>query len=126
MTDDELDQVTEIMISRYRAMSASEILSAIRPLDILFAWNQAGDAGGPRSLIEAHIDMDEDLVDALERLTTPVSSSEGDYSTLRRENLEPFLDYDRARNRVDALKNGGEFAERAEKLAIAFEAARDR
>lgn len=35
------------MIARYRKMSADEVLATPNPLDLLFAWSQAGDEEGP-------------------------------------------------------------------------------
>lgn len=121
-TEKELDRVFEAMIGRFRNMSADDILSTIRPIDVLFAWQQAGDEAGPRQHIASQIKKDEGLVETLERLTSIHSSSDrGSYSVLSRNNIGPFLDFDEAKRRIEELKVvEGPLSERAGKLALAF------
>lgn len=119
MTDLELDRVEDLVLARYRSMSAAQILAVVRPLSLLFAWQQGGDEAAPRTLVESHMVKDEGLIEVLERLASTItSSSRGVYRALRRQELSPFLDYDVARDRVGKIS--GTLADRAQKLAEAF------
>ncbi len=121
-TDAELDQITELMLGRYRAMSASEVLGCPKPIDLLFAWQQGGDEHGPRRLVEANIVSDEGLVETLEYLTsTTESSTRGKYSVIKKENIAPFMDYENVTERIHALKNHSDLGARATQLAVAFD-----
>ncbi|MFW2350423.1 KAP family P-loop NTPase fold protein [Qipengyuania sp.] len=122
LTDEELDRVFEIMLARFRRMVVGDLLEAIHPLDILFAWRQAGDEAGPRDFVEKHVQTDGGLVEMLEKLTTIHSSSErGSYSVLTRENVSPFLDFDASRERINAAAIADEgLSERAAVLGRAF------
>ena len=118
----ELDRVFELMLTRFRGMSVTEILDVIHPLDILFAWRQAGDEAGPSDLLKKHIATDQGLVEVLEKLTTIRNSSDrGSYSVLTRDNVDSFLDFDASRERIKALRaRGGPLSPRAATLARAF------
>ncbi len=125
LSDPELDQVAAMMIQRYQALTPDDIFGLVNPLDVLFAWSQGGDEDGPKALIAACIATDEGLVATLEKLTTIVSSSDrGTYSVLKRNNLDSFLDFDNARQRVAAMATGaGPLGPRAQALGAAFDSA---
>lgn len=96
-TADEFEQIIELMLKRYRAMSAAEIFACPDPISLLFAWNQVGDAQKTRAFVQKSIVTDKGLVETLEKLTSIVdSSSQGRINVLKKENLEPFLDYNKA------------------------------
>lgn len=121
LADPELDQVTQIMTSRYSSMSAAEVLAVIDPIGLLFAWQQSGEEVGPRRLIESYIGTDEGLVETLESLASSITSSRrGTYQVLKRQNLAPFLDYDCARDRIRDLQTSEPLASRAQALARFF------
>lgn len=118
----EFNSIVKIMTDRYARMGGDEILNSPKPTDILFAWNQTGDIQGPRRKIETLISSDEGLVQTLERLTSPVLSSErGRYEVLREENLKHIMDYGTVMHRIYSLKSDQELGQRAERLATAFE-----
>jgi hypothetical protein len=124
--DAQLDRITELMLGRYRTMSAKEVFDSPIPLSLLFAWRQGGDEQGPRRLVEADIASDEGLVETLEHLTTSVDSSDhGRFNILKKENLEPFADYESVRQRISALRQHRELGARATQLAKAFDEARN-
>jgi hypothetical protein len=121
-TNAELDRITELMLDRYRAMSASEVFGCPDPISLLFAWRQGGDEQGPRQLVEAEIVSDEGLVETLEHLTsTIVSSNRGKFYVLKKDNLAPFLDYENVEERIHALKDHNDLGARAGRLAVAFD-----
>jgi hypothetical protein len=121
-TNAELDRITELMLDRYRAMSASDVFGRPDPISLLFAWRQGGDEQGPRQLVEANIISDEGLVETLEHLTsTVVSSNRGKFDALTKNYLAPFLDYENVGQRIQALKKHNNLSGRARLLAVAFE-----
>jgi predicted KAP-like P-loop ATPase len=125
-TDVEFDRVAALMLARYRAMSASDIFGCPNPISLLFAWNQAGDEQGAREFVQANIVTDEGLVETLEGLTSITeSSSRGKLNVLKKNNIEPFLDYDSVRQRIDALRGHSDLGVRANRLAVAFDDARE-
>lgn len=121
-TGAELDRIAEIMISRYRAMSSAEVLAVINPASMLFAWQQGGDEDGPRQIVKSCIETDEGLIETLERLTTKIHSSDrGSFSVIRKDNIERFLDYTIAEERIKALQANEMLSGRAKNLAEAFD-----
>jgi len=126
-TNAELDRITELMLARYRAMSASDVFRSPDPVSLLFAWRQGGDEQGPRRLIKTNIVSDESLVETLEHLTTTIYSSDrGKVDVLKKENLAPFMDYEyriygNVTQRIYALKNHNDLGARARRLAVAFD-----
>jgi hypothetical protein len=121
-TNAELDRITELMLARYRAMSASDVFPSPDPVSLLFAWRQGGDEQGPRRLIETNIVSDEGLVETLEHLTTTIYSSDrGKVNVLKKENLAPFIDYGNVTQRIYSLKNHNDLGARARRLAVAFD-----
>jgi len=117
----ELDRITELMLGRYQAMSASEVFGCPDPVSLLFAWRQGGDEQGPRRLIEGNIVSDEGLVETLEHLTSTIYSSRGKFDALKKEYLAPFMDYENVTQRILALKNHNDLGARARRLAAAFD-----
>jgi hypothetical protein len=121
-TNAELDRITELMLGRYRAMSASDAFRCPDPVSLLFAWRQGGDEQGPRRLVETNIVSDKGLVETLEHLTSPITSSDrGKFDVLKKENLAPFMDYENAMQRIQAIKHDNDLGARAGRLAVAFE-----
>jgi predicted KAP-like P-loop ATPase len=121
-TSAELDKIIELMLDRYRAMSANDVLGCPNPVSLLFAWQQAGDKERPRLLIEANVTSDEGLVETLEHFTSTINSSDrGTFDVLKKDNLEHFVDYESARLRINSLKMHGDLGVRAKRLSIAFD-----
>jgi hypothetical protein len=122
LTNGEFDRITELMLARYRTMSASDIFDSLDPVVLLFAWQQGGDEQGPRGLVEATIGSDAGLVETLEHMTSTVySSKRGKIEVLKKSNLSCFMDYEAVRQRIDALKNHEDLGVRAQRLAEAFD-----
>lgn len=104
----EFDQASALMLARYRRMGLDEILETPRPLSLLFGWNQLGDADGPRKLIASATVSDADFLAFLTRLMSQIDSSDGRFTVLKRENIDPFLDYDGMRKRLDEIVAGAD------------------
>lgn len=101
LSADEYDAVAATMIARYSAMPAEIILGHSRPLQILFAWVQAGDDEGPRALIASEAASDAGLLRVLNAMLTKVSSSNrGVYEVIQPSSAKPFIDLEAARQRV--------------------------
>jgi predicted KAP-like P-loop ATPase len=121
-TNAELDRITELIIGRYRAMSASDVFGCPSPINLLFAWRQGGDEQGPRRLVEANIVSDAGLVETLEHLIgTTESSNRGRLDVLKKDNLSHFMNYENAAQRIYALKKHNDLGSRAMRLAVAFD-----
>jgi hypothetical protein len=121
-TNAELDRITELMLGRYRAMSASDVFRCPDPISLLFAWRQGGDEQGPRRIVEANIVSDEGLVETLEHLTSTITSSDrGNFDVLKKDNLAPFMHYENVTQRITALKKHSDLGARAGRLAVAFD-----
>lgn len=111
LTPDELDRVSEIMIARYKALSFDDLASHRRPISMLFAWSQAGDPDGPRTLLAKAAVTDAGLIKVIDTLTSGIESSDrGRYTVLKKENVEPFLDFGRARERLEHIAKGDDAA----------------
>jgi predicted KAP-like P-loop ATPase len=121
-TDAELDQITALMLRRYRTMSASDIFASPNPISLLFAWQQGGDERGPRTLLAATIVSDEGLIATLEHLTSKIDSNDrGTFTVLKQVNLSPFMDYEEVVRRVRALAERNDLGARARVLVTALE-----
>lgn len=121
-TDEQLDRINALMVRRYRAMSAHDVLSSLNPISLLFAWLQAGDAESPRRMVQAKIVTDDGLVDTLECLTGTVQSSgRGSFKVLKKDSLAHFMDYEEAREKISALMLHPALGERAKLLMTYFE-----
>jgi hypothetical protein len=120
-TNAELDRITELMLGRYRAMSARDVLGCPDPISLLFAWRQGGDEHGPRRLVDSNIISDEGLVETLEHLTSPIVSDRGKFYVLTKGNLAPFMDYEAVTRRIHNLNNHNDLSERARRLAAALD-----
>jgi predicted KAP-like P-loop ATPase len=120
-TEAQLDQITELMLARYRIMSVSEVFGCLNPIDILFAWAQGGDAQGPRNLVMSAVGSDEGLIQTLEHLVSTIDSSDrGRYDVLKEENLSPFMSFDQIVKRIEALQDHHDLGTRAKRLAVAI------
>lgn len=121
-TDAELEQIINIMLSRYRDMSIRDVFDCPNPISLLFAWRQAGDENGPRQLVEGKITSDEGLIETLENLTTTMESSDrGRFEVLKKENLSFFMNLEDVEPRLHALEEHGELGGRAKRLAAALD-----
>jgi hypothetical protein len=123
LTDPEFDAVANAMIERYRGMSVDDLITSIDPVNILYAWLQGGDEAGAQGLATAAAQSDDGLVSLLEAMRGKVTSTAGRYYVLKRSNLDPFLNYDDARARTEAIADNEdrpELAERAKGLIRDF------
>lgn len=124
LTDAELDTAIEKMLARYHQLTFEQVLGLVDPLNLLFAWNQAGDEDGPRDLVAQNIGSDESFIALVESMRGEVNSSIGRYNVLKKESISPFLDYDQTRTRVYGLvADDGPLQARAKALERDFEQA---
>lgn len=100
---EELGQITPLMLARYRSMGFEDWKQLRRPVRALFAWYQAGDPDGPRTLVSDFSKTDAGLIDVLTLLRGNVRPSAGEYGTLKKSTLSYFMDYSDARNKIEAL-----------------------
>jgi len=121
-SENNLNRIIKQMTKRYRDMPASEVLKIVDPLNMFFAWLESGDETGPRQLMASCIRTNLGLIDTLEKLTSYTVSTRDRYDVLQRRALEPFLDYSKARRRVETLQKdrNSVISKRAKTLARAF------
>ncbi len=121
LSDANLDLASEQMLQRYQKLSLSEVFESPDPLDLLFAWRQLGDEVGPKSLVEQNLNTDSGFIDVLERMITyRTSSDRGRYAVLKKDNVEPFLEFEHALERLSELEGHGELGDRALSLSTAL------
>ncbi|MFD0847104.1 KAP family P-loop NTPase fold protein [Sphingosinicella xenopeptidilytica] len=127
----ELDRIAATMRARYRALSLDAILGTVSPIDILFAWVQGGDTYETEhvaAFLAAETVGDCQFLRVLDVLRSTVTTSDGQYKTLKLENLKPFLDVDLALERLRGLAGDTDrpdLAQHARNLIDAAEAARE-
>ena len=118
----DLDAVEVLMKARYTQLSFAEISALPRPISLLFAWRQIGDEQGPRALIASETSSNEGFVVVLEAMTNIQRSSDGENIALSKENIEPFMDYGPAIERLAQIaREPGVLRERAVALMQAAE-----
>jgi len=124
LTAQELDSVSSMLIDRYSKLSAQQLVGLAEPLNLLFAWLQAGDDAGPRKLVQKAIKSDVALLSLLESMRGTVTSTGGRYYTLKRSSLEPFMDFEKTRARVEKLAEKKEKPELAAKASVLLDSFR--
>lgn len=120
-TNGELDAIIRILTGRYRKLDLNQLSAIPNPLNILFAWRQSGDEKGPSIFVHKNIKTNQGLIKMLETMTSMINSSNrGNYQILKRSNLEFFLDYDKAFERITKLVMDPKLGDRAKALLLAF------
>lgn len=103
-TEQDLDLITDIMVSRYKELPLAEILETPDAAEILSTWQHAG---GKHDIAALLVDIDKNeklLIALLQSLAGDVNSSnEGLYKILERNLVSRFIDYDVARNKLIAI-----------------------
>jgi hypothetical protein len=117
LTTDELREVLATMFKRYREIQAGDLMRAPDLLTILFAWHQGGGADEVRNWVEAQTRTDAGLLQFLSRTRGWAAGSEGVYHPLKRRELEHFLDFDRALQRLAAIADNPNSTESERKHA---------
>ena len=122
----EFERACELMLARYSAMSIDEFIASPRAIHILYAWAQAGDDAGPRTLIAQALSTDEGLVSVLNTFTgTGTSSDIGRYTYIKLDDLKRFTDED-IPGRLESIARNGptDLRNEAAKLLHLLKAAR--
>lgn len=104
LTAGEFDMVLRTMLRRYRETPRARLLDSPDLLNLLYAWKQGSGTDEARNWVTTQIATDEGLLAFLSHVRSWVASSDrGIYYPLKRASLEPFLDYDEAGQRVNAI-----------------------
>lgn len=118
--DSAFNDVRDSLVGRLRA-SPEGLARKPRLLSLLWFWKDAGDEAGARKWASQTSQSDEGLVILLEGLRSWKSTNGVVDYPIQRDGIEPFLDYEHARSRVEAIaSSGGELAPRARDLIKAF------
>ncbi|MCC6789675.1 MAG: hypothetical protein IT547_17720 [Hyphomonadaceae bacterium] len=124
LTPSEFDAVVEAMQARFAAADPAALQNTLRFLSLLFAWRQSSTEGesAVNAWVADRIKSDAGLLEFLERVRSWGASGDQIYYPLQASHLKPFLDYDAARARVEALttSNDHTIAAHAKRLATAF------
>jgi len=119
---EELERISAIMNQRFGSMSLDDFLSAIEARRMLFTWVQGGGGNATKELIEGHLSDDESFLRILQALESIVTTSNGRFNVLKKSNLDEFIDYDEARERVVGLAEAdGALQALAQEVLKAFE-----
>jgi hypothetical protein len=105
-TGAELDRIAGLMLDRYRGMSMRDILTAVSPIDILFAWAQGGseaELDRVRAFIAEETKDTRLFLELLDALRSTVTTTEARYQVLKPESVEPFIPFEAARERLEQL-----------------------
>lgn len=119
LSEDDFEAACCIMIDRYRSIDLKTMMNTPRPLDLIFAWRQAGDEDGPGKFLAEVTATDEGLVDALGMFVTAIDSSDrGRYFAIKSENVSHFFNYDSIIERLTEIVESGspELREKASEL----------
>jgi hypothetical protein len=119
LTTAEFEDVLQTMLSRYERASAPDLLSVPNLLSLLYAWKQGAgvDSDPARAWVAANIRTDAELLRFLSRARGWSSGSGGVRYPLRRGDLENFLNYESARQRVERIANDSNSNPESRKLA---------
>lgn len=125
----EFEAVLAIMLARYKALPLNAASTLPSFMNILYAWNQGGDAAEVRAAVSSQCRDDEGLIAFLEKARGRSTSGHRSWYTLKKTNLADFLDVDEAERRVRNLASSetatAEMRKRAAELITAFDAGRD-
>jgi hypothetical protein len=106
LSNDEFQEAKRQLLTRFAAMGLNAIFDLPEPLQVLFLWQQLGDAGGLRALIADAIVNDEMFIKALNAMRSWANSSDrGYYQSLSLSNIGDLLDVTAVHDRLIQLAN---------------------
>ena len=112
LTREEFDSVLAMMLQRYRATPANQLMGVPHFLSVLYAWRQAGYGDEVKEWVQAQTATDTGLLDFLASVRSwSGSSTFGVQYPLKRRDLEPFLNFDEAITRLRALSTNKDITE---------------
>lgn len=116
LTSAEFEEVRSSMLKRYSETPPAELMRVPDLLSLLYAWLQGGGADEPKQWVKAQTQTDPGLLAFLSR-TRSWAAARSVYYPLKRRNLENFLDFDKAVQRLKAISSNAEAAEADRQLA---------
>jgi hypothetical protein len=108
LNEEEFGRILNIMLNRYRDTPAENLMRVPNLLSLLYAWRQGGRPDEVRRWVEKQTATDAGLLTFLSRLRTWMNVNGIQYYPLKRRNLEGFLDFDRAIQRLQAIAANGD------------------
>jgi hypothetical protein len=125
LSADEFNSVRKVMLERYRATPAADLMRVPELVGLLYAWLQGGGQDAPKVWVESQTATNAGLLDFLSR-ARGWAATKGVVQLLKRGDLERFLDFDLAVLRLKAISNDVDASAQAEReLASELLAAMD-
>ncbi len=126
LTASEFATVLETMLGRYLSASAKQLLNVPNLMSLLYGWQQGSGTDEAKKWVEAQTAADAGLLAFLSRARgRVVSSADGVYYPLKRHDLERFLNYEDALQRVRHIESNADTQaadrELAKELLVAFD-----
>jgi predicted KAP-like P-loop ATPase len=108
LNEEEFSRILNIMLNRYRDTPAENLMRVPNLLSLLYAWRQGGRPDEVRRWVEKQVAPDAGLLTFLSRVRTWMNVNGIQYYPLKRRDLENFLDFDRAIQRLQAIAADGD------------------
>lgn len=126
LNSEELNTVSEIMISRYEKSDPIELESQKDAGNIMYAWYQANEDSFRSRVIEPALVDDDRFLGLLETVKSQVRSSSGDYWKISRQAVSAWFPFEEVIARLSALSTQGEGQRSAKAAQLLGFAQRDR
>lgn len=103
LTADEFAYALQVMLDRYRAKPAVDLMKVTDLLSLLYAWLQSGHVDEVKEWVQKQIETDEGLLMLLSRVRGWMNANGIQLYPLKRRDLEQFLDFDSAVQRLQRI-----------------------
>jgi predicted KAP-like P-loop ATPase len=103
LNEKEFRQVLDSVLDRYRDMSSDDLMRVPELLSLLYAWLQGGRPDEARQWVEKQTATDAGLLSFLSRVRSWMDVNGTQYYPLKRRDLQSFLDFDRATQRLQTI-----------------------
>jgi hypothetical protein len=119
LTRQEFERVMAMMLQRYRTTPPTELMRVPQFLSLLYGWRQAANDAEVAEWVQAQTATDDGLLAFLASVRHwSASSTFGVQYPLRRQTLQPLLDFDDAIKRLTALSENNNIAQDARQKAL--------
>ena len=116
-TDEEFTSIANILKTRFEKMTLKEIFEVPLPVSLLYGWSQVDDNGQIQKKFCEETTEDTQFVKFIASLDNQVSSSSGNYFTIKKENINLLLPYDKAIKRLAKIqKNNAQLKDQVEDI----------
>ena len=103
LNEEEFGQVLNIVLNRYRDTPPEDLMRVPELLNLLYAWLQGGRSEEVRQWVKKQTATDAGLLTFLSRVRTWMDVNGIQYYPIKRRELQSFLDFDRATQRLQTI-----------------------